>query len=248
LRQRFFVEQFDARAAVVRGESAHHLSRVLRAEPGQLYELSDGKAVWLGRIVRSGRDAVEFKLLEPLAAREPSLRIRLLLSIIKFDRFEWSLEKATELGASEIVPLASARSEKALVAAAAKRAQRWGKILIESAQQARLLRPPTLETAAKPEASFARAQAGLKILFSERPDAPALRQLLEGSVASSVAVAIGPEGGWTDQEIQAARAADFREASLGGNILRMETAVIAGLAILDYSLGDSRSLPSIARV
>jgi 16S rRNA (uracil1498-N3)-methyltransferase len=122
------VDRFDGDAAVLRGDAAHHLGRVLRAEPGQLYELSDGTAVWLARTERVARKTVEFSLVEPLPAGQARLRVALLLAIIKFERFEWSLEKATELGVDEIVPLIAARSEKALVAAAGKRAARWQKI------------------------------------------------------------------------------------------------------------------------
>src|SRR5882762_5842897 len=106
------------------GDAAHHLGRVLRAEPGQLYELSDGEHVWLGRIETVGRDRVEFALVEPIASRESALETKLLLSIVKFDSLEWALEKATELGVRAIVPLAAARSEKALLVAADKRAER----------------------------------------------------------------------------------------------------------------------------
>lgn len=241
LRRRFFVDRFDRQKAVLRGESADHLRRALRAAIGQLYELSDGSSVWLARIERVGREAVEFALVEPVAAREPELRVTLLLSIVKFGRFEWCLEKATELGAIEIVPLAAARCDKALIAAAAKRAPRWNKILLESAQQARRVRPPELKPVARPAGIFrvAAALAGLPVLLSERPGAPALRKVLEGKQADSVILAIGPEGGWADDERVFAEAAGFLEASLGPNILRTETAVIAALAILNYALGDS---------
>ena len=124
---------------MLRDEAAHHLGKVLRTEPGQLYELSDGAAVWLGRVEKVTRDTVEFSLVERIAACESPLKTTLLLSIVKFDRFEWCLEKATELGVAQIIPLAAARSEKALVAAAAKRAERWRRILLESAQQSRRL-------------------------------------------------------------------------------------------------------------
>lgn len=232
----------------MRGEPAHHLSRVLRAEPGQLYELSDGQAVWLARVESAGRDGVEFSLVEQIPASRPALRFALLLSIIKFDRFEWCLEKATELGADEIIPLAAARTEKALIAAAGKRARRWEKILIESAQQARRLRPPALRAVLDPAEAFTQQRARVKILFSERREAPPLRICLErigprtSPGAAEVALAVGPEGGWTDAELGAAMAAGFVEASLGGNIQRTETAVIAALAILDYALGDSAGL------
>lgn len=238
MRRRFFVDKFDSGRAELRGEGAAHLGRVLRAEPGQLYELSDGSEVWLARVenISGGRSgAIEFALTEKIPAAESPLRIRLLLSIVKFDRMEWCLEKATELGVSEIVPLAAARSEKALVQAATKRGQRWEKILFESAQQSHRLRPPTLATAEQTEHTFASASEKLKLILSER-SAPPLKGILEMSSAQEVCCAIGPEGGWTDAEMSAARKNGFREASLGREILRTETAVIAALAILRYTL------------
>ncbi len=117
------------------GETAHHLGRVLRAEPGTLYELSDGERVWLGRVEKIGRSRVDFALVEQLPAQAPSFSLTLLLAVVKFDRFEWALEKATELGVAAIVPLAAARSEKALLKATPKRAERWKKILLEASQQ-----------------------------------------------------------------------------------------------------------------
>jgi len=99
MRRRFFVERFDANRATVRGETAEHLERVLRAKPGQLFELSDGSEVWLAKTETVGRGAIEFSIVEPVAAREPRLAIVLWLAVVKFDRFEWAIEKATELGA-----------------------------------------------------------------------------------------------------------------------------------------------------
>ena len=135
MRRRFFVEKFDGQRALVSGDRAHHLGVVLRAQAGQLYELSDGVRVCLGRIEKVARDSVEFALLEELPANDPALRTTLLLSVVKFDSFEWAIEKATELGVSDIVPLAAARSEKGLVVAAEKRSERWRKIVLEAAQQ-----------------------------------------------------------------------------------------------------------------
>lgn len=268
MRRRFFVDRFDNTTAVLRGDTAEHLGRVLRAEPGQLYELSDGQSVWLGRVERAvlskrGDNRVEFSLVEPVPCRAPSLELHLLVALVKFDRFEWCLEKATELGAHEIVPLAAARSDKRLIAAAAKRSLRWQKILIESAQQSRRLRPPVLREVTTTQEAFAESHESTKLFLSERPNAPSIRKVLksvaggrtfssdmieaytkgalapEAAVNSqtvSAAIAIGPEGGWTDSEISAARAAGFLEASLGENILRTETAVIAALAILRFTL------------
>src|SRR5271169_4500720 len=205
MRRRFFVEGFDAKGATVRGEAAEHLGRVLRAKVGQLFELSDGQEVWLAKTETVGRDAIQFSLVERVAVRESGPDIVLWLAIVKFDRFEWAIEKATELGVSAIVPLAAARSESALIAAAGKRAARWRKILQESAQQARRLRVPELLPVARPAEIFAGSRGAVRILLSERESAAPLREVLRatplesGSEArASAAIAIGPEGGWTD--------------------------------------------------
>ena len=223
------------------GETAHHLGRVLRAEPGQLYELSDGKRVWLARIEEVKRDRVEFSLAEELASGEPLFQTELLLAIVKFDAFEFALEKATELGVSRIVPLVAARSEKSLLARAPKRAERWKKILLEASQQSRRLGIPELAPLTRLEAALSSHSGRLKILLSERPEAPSLRGILEAQNAAAAVLAIGPEGGWADAELQRAETHGFREASLGRLILRTETAVIAALASLNYALGGQGS-------
>jgi 16S rRNA (uracil1498-N3)-methyltransferase len=239
VRRRFFVEQFTEDSAVVEGETAHHLGRVLRAQRGQLYELSDGQRVRLGRIEKVTRDRVEFSLLEEISAHQPTLDVTLLLSVVKFDAFEWAIEKATELGVSGIVPLAAARTEKALLAAAAKRVERWKKILAEASQQSRRVRVPVLRELSQPAQVFRTNADAVKILLSERSDALSLRQILQAEPPRrQAALAIGPEGGWTDAEFAAAHDSGFREASLGKLILRTETAVAAALAALNYALGD----------
>jgi 16S rRNA (uracil1498-N3)-methyltransferase len=219
------------------GDAAHHLGRVLRAEAGQLYELSDGRQVWLGRVSSVARDRVEFALVEELTSRRSSVDVTLLLAVVKFDAFEWAIEKATELGVNAIVPLAAARSEKVLLSAAAKRAERWKKILVEASQQSRRLSVPSLGALTRPEQSFAEQEEELKLLLSEKQDAPPLRTFLEGEKSSNVVIAIGPEGGWTDKELESATQSGFNQVSLGNLILRTETAVIAALANLNYALG-----------
>jgi 16S rRNA (uracil1498-N3)-methyltransferase len=273
VRRRFFVDEFANGTARLAGEAAHHLGRVLRAEPGQLYELSDGHTVHLAKVERVASEEVTFSLISPVEAPESPLRVTLLLAIVKFDRFEWALEKAVELGAEFIVPVAAARSEPNLIAAAAKRADRWRRIIRESAQQARCRRLPELLPLARaieafratppaeiwtPEIRAGQIAAGqittgeIRILLSERNTAPPLRHAFAAAAVPGLAhssppiappdeaglptvsvklfLAVGPEGGWTDSEFSAAAAAGFVEASLGGNILRTETAVAAGLA------------------
>src|SRR5258708_34860353 len=218
------------------GEAAHHLGRVLRAQPGQLYELREGERVWLGRIESVGRDHVQFALVEELPAVQSGVDVTVLLAVVKFDAFEWAIEKATELGVSTIVPLATERSEKALLAAAAKRAERWKKILLEASQQSRRVRVPVLGELVRSDSAFASRRDGLRVMLSERADASPLRKVLQGQRATKATLAIGPEGGWTDAEFAAAQSGGFLEASLGRLILRTETAVIAALASLNYAL------------
>jgi 16S rRNA (uracil1498-N3)-methyltransferase len=232
------VEQFVGERAVMEGEPAHHLGRVLRAQTGQLYELSDGNRVCLGRIDAVGRDRVEFALLEELPAHQPRLDVTLLLAVVKFDMFEWAIEKATELGVTTIVPLAAARSEKALLAAAAKRAERWKKLLLEASQQSRRVRVPVLELVTEPENAFAPCEDGFSVMLSERSNAPPIRKVLEGQRSAKATLAIGPEGGWTDAEFEAAQRSGFHEASLGKLILRTETAAVTALASINYALDD----------
>jgi 16S rRNA (uracil1498-N3)-methyltransferase len=239
LRRRFFVDAFDADRAVLAGDAAHHLGRVLRAEPGQLYELSDGTSVWLGKIESVGKECVEFSLIEPVPVRIAPLDKTLLLAVVKFDAFEWALEKATELGVNRIIPLTAARSEKGLLSAAAKRAERWTKILFESSQQSRRVRLPVIEAVTTPQDAFVGYQSNVNLMLSERSDARLLKQILTGRNANTIAVAIGPEGGWTDEEFLAAGKAGFEEASLGSLILRTETAVTACLANINYALDNA---------
>jgi len=236
MRRRFFVEQFAGATAVMEGDAAHHLGNVLRAQTGQFYELSDGSTAWLARIETVARNRVEFALVEQLPAPKPVADVTLLLSIVKFDAFEWAIEKATELGVARIIPLAAARSEKGLLAAAAKRSQRWNKILLEASQQSRRLSLPQLDEPAKPIQAFANQASRFCLMLSERGDAPSIRTSLGHVKSATAALAIGPEGGWTDDELISARAAGFREASLGQLILRTETAVIAALAMLNFAL------------
>jgi 16S rRNA (uracil1498-N3)-methyltransferase len=246
MRRRFFVDRFYAKSATLRGDPAEHLGRVLRAEPGQLYELSDGNTVWLARVEyvtlpRRAEKLVEFSLVENIPAREPSLQLHLLLALIKFDRFEWCIEKATELGVTEIVTLATARTDRPLMHAAGKRQTRWEKIVLEASQQSRRLRPPVFVgvTPTTPsEKAFEQCTVPLKIILSERREARPLHELLRGVKAQAVALAIGPEGGWTEDEITAANSGGFLEVSLGENILRTETAVVAALSVLRFALAE----------
>jgi 16S rRNA (uracil1498-N3)-methyltransferase len=231
-RRRFFVQSFDDGFAVVRDDDAQHLARVLRAEPGQQYELSDNETVWLAEILQSSSREVRFRLLEPVASPAPPLRVTLVASLIKFDHFEWMVEKATELGVVAVLPVAAARSEAGLLEASQKRVERWRKIARESSQQSRRV---TLPEILPPQRLDRMSIQGLPLRFflDEEPGAAALMHALRTipPVPAEAALLVGPEGGWTQAERQHLSGI-WTPVSLGGTILRAETAAIAALAII----------------
>src|SRR5207245_10311604 len=111
-RRRFFVDEVRRGEAELAGEDAEHLTRVLRAEAGQRYEICDGARLYLGEIVEARKQRVRFRIVESLEVADPAVRIVLMMSLIKFDRFEWMIEKATELGGERIVDVVTDRSDK----------------------------------------------------------------------------------------------------------------------------------------
>lgn len=231
-RRRFFVDSFEGGFAVLSGDDAKHLARVLRAGPGQQYELSDNKNVRLAEITQVSPGEVRFRLLDRVLSAPSPVRVTLVASLIKFDRFEWLVEKATELGVAAILPVAAVRSESGLLDASRKRVERWRKIARESSQQARRL---TLPEILPPERldRISITDLPLRFFLDEEPGATSLVKSLRPipAVPASVAVLIGPEGGWTPAE-RAHLAETWTPVSLGGQILRAETAGIAALAIL----------------
>jgi 16S rRNA (uracil1498-N3)-methyltransferase len=231
-RRRFFVDAVREGAAELRGEDARHLTRVLRVEPGQRFEISDQSAAWLAEIAEARGDRVVFHVLEPVETPEVPLRIALYAALIKFDRFEWMLEKATELGVASIHPLEAARSEKGLMDAARKRLERWQRIARDSSQQSRRLRAPEIAPAVQWQTAIAEP-AGYRY-FLDESGAPPLLGVLPGERAplADAALLVGPEGGWTDAERHGAVAAGWNPVSLGPRILRAETAALAAVAVL----------------
>ena len=216
----------------MRGDEALHLTRVLRVEAGQQFEISDNREAWLAEIVEARGPRVVFRVLEPVQSRALPVEISLLAALVKFDRFEWMVEKATELGVSRLVPMNTARSEKGLYEAAPKRSERWRKIARESSQQSRRVTVPEIAPAA-PLAECLCEPAGYRY-FLEEAEAPPLLHVLPASREASdrVAVMLGPEGGWTDGERQLATASGWQPVSLGPLVLRAETAAVAALAVL----------------
>jgi 16S rRNA (uracil1498-N3)-methyltransferase len=235
-RRRWIADEVSADRAALVGEHAEHLVRVLRACVGQEFDIATGEGVRRGRIVSVSVDRVEFDLSEeiPVAGTVP---ITLLLSIFKFDRMEWAIEKCTELGVAEIIPVIAHRTDSHLAAAAKKRVERWQRIALQSAEQSRRAAPPKIAEPIKLEDALSVPKTlesvPLKIVLSESEDQTLLRDLVQASTADSeIHLAVGPEGGWTDDELQSFELAGWRSASLGNTILRAETAAIAATAVV----------------
>lgn len=231
-RRRFFVNEIRSGTAELRGDQARHLSRVLRAEPGQQYEISDSRSAYLAEILEARVDRVVFRVLEALDSPEMPVQITLLAGLIKFDRFEWMIEKTTELGVDRILPVETARSEKGLGKASQKRVERWARIAREASQQARRLRAPEILPAAGLEAALAEPADCRYVL--EEASAPPLLQQLPAARHRGVRVAmlVGSEGGWTDAERRLTAAAGWRPVSLGPQVVRAETAAAAAVAVV----------------
>jgi 16S rRNA (uracil1498-N3)-methyltransferase len=175
---------------------------------------------------------VSFRNVEPIASQPLPVAITLCAALIKFDRFEWMVEKATELGVERILPVEAARSEKGLFEASRKRQERWARVAREASQQSRRVSVPEILPAVRfPQCLGTDADARY---FLEESSAPPLLRSLPESRGSRdrVAALIGPEGGWTDAERRAASEAGWRPVSLGPTVLRAETAAAAALAVL----------------
>lgn len=230
-RRRFFTEAISGDRATLHGPAAEHLRKVLRVERGQRFELSDGRRAWLAEVADFGKGVVHFALLEELPVEELPVDLHLFAALIKFDHWEWMLEKATELGVSRVVPVVTARCEHGLERAAGKRRTRWERILIESAQQCRRTR--LMELAEVMPLRKALAEPAVwRFRLEEAEAQPLLRSMpAQPCREDRIAILVGPEGGWTEAERMEANEHGWQPVSLGPLILRAETASIAAAAV-----------------
>jgi 16S rRNA (uracil1498-N3)-methyltransferase len=230
-RRRFFVDEVRHGAAEIVGEDAHHLTRVLRVEAGQKYEISDNERVFLAEVEEARRSRVLFRILAPVNSPAAPVRVTLAAALVKFDRFEWIVEKATELGVEAIVPVETDRSEKGLLEASRKRVERWRKIVRESSQQSRRTRLPEI-AGPSPLRAFDAHEHEFRFLLDEEAARPVIDAVPASRAPTDrVCVLVGPEGGWTAAERERLLP-EWTAVSLGPQILRTETAAVAALSIV----------------
>ncbi len=239
--------------ASLTGEQAAHLARVLRAQPGQIFDVVANGFLHRAEITAVSDSQVDFTLHEELEA-DAALPIHLLLAVFKFDHFEWAVEKATELGVARITPILARRTEKHLALAAAKRVDRWRRIALESSKQSRRTDIPEIADPTQLASALTAETAPLRILLSETEQSLTLASALQNPLqkdchserseesphlprgATQLALAIGPEGGWTPEEMSLFTTHNWTHVTLGPRILRAETAAIAAIAIASAHL------------
>jgi 16S rRNA (uracil1498-N3)-methyltransferase len=223
-------------------ETARQVALVLRLAPGDRVTVLDGLGsaceVELLQVSRAG---VSGRVLQKRpAGGEPRTRLTLYLALTGRDKFEWMLQKCTEVGAAAFVPVITARSLVQDGTDAGKKLERWGRIVREAAEQSRRGRVPEVRAPLRFDAALEAADMPLKLIPWEGEQAVGLRQALapwQGQADLNAAVFIGPEGGFSAAEIEAARRAGFQPVTLGERILRMETAAVVAAALMLYELG-----------
>lgn len=234
-RRRWIAENWSSTTATLKGEQARHLARVLRAETGMEFDVLAGEQVWRAVITSVNDDEVVFDLLEAMASTV-TLSITVLLSVFKFDRFEWALEKLTELGVAGIEPIVARRTEKHLGQAAPNRLERWRRIALEAAKQSRRSSVPAIGEPRLLRDVLRTARGGAScLLLAEEEKQQTLLGALQMNVSGDeqkILLAVGPEGGWSPEELALFSEHDWKPVSLGGTILRAETAAIASVSVV----------------
>ena len=245
-RRRFIANLWTPTTATLTGDQATHLARVLRAEPGQIYDVVANGFLHRAEITtvsagNSGEPEVHFILHEELES-DAALPLHLLLAVFKFDHMEWAIEKATELGIARITPILARRTEKHLAQSATKRAERWRRIALEASKQSRRTTIPDIADPIPLKQAREQEQSPTRILLSETEQATTITTALLNAKSSNqetdTALAIGPEGGWTPEEITLFTQHNWQPVTLGPRILRAETAAIAAIAIASAHLLD----------
>jgi 16S rRNA (uracil1498-N3)-methyltransferase len=227
-------ERLSSERVVLDGEAHRHLAKVLRLEAGHSLVIFDGGGTEIdARVLSVGPRTIELVLGDRRAVSLATASITLLQAVPKGDRMDLIVQKATELGVAQIVPVVTGRS---VVRPSAMRSRRWQTIAQEAARQSgRADIPEVTEPLLLPEA-VARASSGARFVLWEEEHGQSLRRALEGGTRE-VTLLIGPEGGLAVGEVVEARTHGFVPVGLGPRILRVETAAIIAVALVQAAAG-----------
>ncbi|MDD8031848.1 MAG: RsmE family RNA methyltransferase [Acidobacteriota bacterium] len=232
----FFIKKIPetGRRFFIEGQEHHHLCRVARAKPGQHIWLTDGHN---RKLLVEIEDIDSSKAwLRPLDTVEEKISVRIILGLglTKPATFDFIVQKATELGVSEIQPLITERSQSLPADEKLKRRQeRWGRIAKEALKQCKGAILPEIKPPVELRKA-ARAVSTVKKIYLDESSRVYFRDILEGEKADAIYLMIGPEGGWTQDEIADLRAEGFKGLSLGGRILKTETAALAAISLISH--------------
>jgi 16S rRNA (uracil1498-N3)-methyltransferase len=246
-RRRFFAppEAFHKQTVTLTGDEARHLREVLRLKVGDEVFVFDGAGrEFRCTIANARRDIALLDRCEEVVPTHPEspLRLTLAVALLKGEKFDLVVQKATELGVTSIVPVMTRYADIRLSDAndAERRVNRWRRIAVEAAKQCGRAFVPSIVLPVSLEAIVNDSDQSLRVMFSERNGHSFHESILEVSQPASVIVLIGSEGGWTDDEISAAISSGWQIVTLGGRILRAETAAIATTVLLEHHWGDLR--------
>jgi 16S rRNA (uracil1498-N3)-methyltransferase len=211
----------------IQGDEHRHLV-VARTDPGEVIEVFDGKGrAWTACVETVGKRDTVVRVTQFRKIERDALQLILGLAMIRIAAFELALEKVVEIGVSRIIPFMADRSN----VTPGNRRDRWMRIIIEAAKQSKQYHLPALDDPIGFDQALT-LSAVSKILFAERDGGP-LKSALAGS---PVLYLIGPEGGWSDRELSAARDHGFHAVSVGAAILKAETAAIVATSLIRYEL------------
>jgi len=248
-RRRFYASpgafNLEEQTVTLAAEEARHLGDVLRLKSGdEVYVFDGARREFRCRVVNTARDSAELRIdaeVDP-AKPESQLQLDLCVALLKGEKFDLVVQKATELGVNRIVPLLTRYADIHLrdERDADKRVARWQRIAMEAAKQSgrafvpEVNRPVSFESIESIAAGTKNAH--LRLMFSERGGGPVSE--ISGREVKAITALVGSEGGWSDEEIERAQAQNFHVVTLGGRILRAETAAIAVTALLQHLFGD----------
>lgn len=228
------VAELEKEIVTLPSEESHHLARVLRVQIGQEITLFDGQGSVAEAVIESvGKSAIEVRVSKRWKVPPPAVQIDLIQAVPKPDRWELVLQKAVELGVSNILPILTQRTE---FKPNEKKMARWQKIVLNAAQQCEVRWLPALQPLKKmDEVLSSLSDYDLVLVGSLYPGTKPFRQIPMTGI-TKVALLIGPEGDFTPEEVEAAVEAGAVPVSFGDRILRTETASIFGLSVLAYEL------------
>lgn len=222
---------------LLEGDLAHYVGRVLRLSPGAAIQVFNGSGQeWPGQIIEVGKREVRVTLGPSVAGlAEPALTVHLGQALSRGERMDWAIQKAVELGVSEITPLFTERCEVKLQGERAdKRQGHWQQIAVSACEQCGRSVIPIIHPPQQLDAWLESLQCELKLVLHHRTE----QDLSSRPRPASIGLLIGPEGGLSPEEISRAVAAEFVAARFGPRVLRTETAPVVALSVVQQLWGD----------